>query len=52
VFETTIRYLGGLLSAYEVSGGQHKALLTKAQELGDKLAQAWLVVSVRMIVCG
>jgi mannosyl-oligosaccharide alpha-1,2-mannosidase len=37
VFETTIRYLGGLLSAYDVSGQQHKILLEKAIELGDML---------------
>ncbi|TFK73469.1 glycoside hydrolase family 47 protein [Pluteus cervinus] len=42
VFETTIRYLGGLLSAYELSGEQYPALLTKAQQLADKLAWAWV----------
>ncbi|KPI40541.1 Mannosyl-oligosaccharide 1,2-alpha-mannosidase MNS1 [Cyphellophora attinorum] len=35
VFETTIRHLGGLLSAYDLSG--HDALLQKAVELGDML---------------
>ncbi|KAL4724799.1 hypothetical protein ACLX1H_008245 [Fusarium chlamydosporum] len=35
VFETTIRHLGGLLSAYELSG--ESALLAKAIELGDLL---------------
>ncbi|EGO55952.1 hypothetical protein NEUTE1DRAFT_68020 [Neurospora tetrasperma FGSC 2508] len=35
MFETTIRYLGGLLGAYDLSG--EKALLDKAQELGDML---------------
>ncbi|KAF7338211.1 alpha-1,2-Mannosidase [Mycena venus] len=40
VFETTIRYLGGLLSAYELSDEQYPALLVKATELGDKLAYA------------
>lgn len=34
-FETTIRYLGGLLSAYDLSG--EKVLLLKAIELGDLL---------------
>ncbi|KAG9250532.1 class I alpha-mannosidase 1A [Emericellopsis atlantica] len=40
VFETTIRYLGGLLAAYDVSGGaegNHKILLDKAVELGEIL---------------
>ncbi|KAF4447173.1 alpha-mannosidase 1a [Fusarium albosuccineum] len=35
VFETTIRHLGGLLSAYELSG--ESVLLAKAIELGDLL---------------
>ena len=35
MFETTIRHLGGLLSAYDLSG--EKALLKKAVELGDML---------------
>jgi len=35
IFETTIRYLGGLLSAYDLSGS--KVLLDKAIELGDML---------------
>ena len=34
-FETTIRYLGGLLSAYALSG--EKILLTKADELAEAL---------------
>ena len=34
-FETVIRYLGGLLSAYALSG--NKILLNKAEELGMKL---------------
>lgn len=37
IFETTIRYLGGFLSAYDVSEGQYPALLEKAIELGDML---------------
>jgi len=41
VFETTIRYLGGLLAAYDVSGGNtesgHKILLEKAVELAEIL---------------
>ena len=39
VFETTIRYLGGLLSAYDLSG--HDVLLEKALELGELLYAAF-----------
>ncbi|OAQ70742.1 endoplasmic reticulum mannosyl-oligosaccharide 1,2-alpha-mannosidase [Pochonia chlamydosporia 170] len=39
VFEVTIRYLGGLLSAYDLSG--EKVLLKKAIELGDALYMAF-----------
>ncbi|KAJ3571801.1 hypothetical protein NP233_g3526 [Leucocoprinus birnbaumii] len=42
VFETTIRYLGGLLSAYELSGEKHHVLVTKAREVADKLTHAWV----------
>ncbi|PSK53959.1 Mannosyl-oligosaccharide 1,2-alpha-mannosidase IC [Elsinoe australis] len=41
VFETTIRYLGGLLSAYDISGANHKVLLDKAVELGEVLMGAF-----------
>lgn len=41
VFETTIRYLGGLLSAYDVSGHQYPVLLKKAVELGEMLYHAF-----------
>ncbi|KAI0023344.1 glycoside hydrolase family 47 protein [Xylariomycetidae sp. FL0641] len=40
VFETTIRYLGGLIAAYDVSGGElggYDILLTKAIELAEIL---------------
>ncbi|KAJ2895731.1 hypothetical protein MKZ38_006203 [Zalerion maritima] len=37
VFETTIRYLGGFLAAYEISGQKYPALLRKAAEVGDML---------------
>ncbi|KFY63759.1 hypothetical protein V496_03714 [Pseudogymnoascus sp. VKM F-4515 (FW-2607)] len=37
VFETTIRYLGGLLAAYDISGAKYLALLDKATELGEIL---------------
>ncbi|KAL5522912.1 hypothetical protein ACEPAF_1179 [Sanghuangporus sanghuang] len=38
-FETVIRYLGGLLSAYALSG--RRVLLNKADELGQKLLPAY-----------
>lgn len=41
VFETTIRYLGGLLAAYDVSGAKYTVLLDKAKELGDVLYAAF-----------
>ncbi|KAG5913450.1 hypothetical protein E4U42_001149 [Claviceps africana] len=40
IFETTIRYLGGLVAAYDVSGGasgKHAFLLDKAVELAEIL---------------
>jgi mannosyl-oligosaccharide alpha-1,2-mannosidase len=39
VFETTIRYLGGFLAAYDLSG--HEALLRKAVEMGSLLYKAF-----------
>lgn len=44
LFESTIRYIGGLLSAYELSGKQHRSLVTKAAQLADKLIYAWVGV--------
>ncbi|KAL9097539.1 MAG: hypothetical protein Q9165_000435 [Trypethelium subeluteriae] len=41
VFETTIRYVGGLLGAYDLSRGKYPALLKKAVELGDFLYAAF-----------
>lgn len=35
VFETTIRYLGGFLAAYDVSEGRYPVLLAKAVEVGE-----------------
>lgn len=35
VFETTIRYLGGFLGAYDVSNGKYPVLLQKATEVGE-----------------
>ena len=45
VFETTIRYLGGLISAYELSEKQHHFLIKQAQKLADRLSIAWSRVS-------
>ncbi|XP_021893165.1 mannosyl-oligosaccharide 1,2-alpha-mannosidase MNS1-like isoform X2 [Carica papaya] len=39
VFETTIRVLGGLLSAYDLSGD--KIFLEKARDIADRLLPAW-----------
>ncbi|EXJ84764.1 mannosyl-oligosaccharide alpha-1,2-mannosidase [Capronia epimyces CBS 606.96] len=41
VFETTIRYLGGLLGAYDASDGKYPVLLHKAKEVGDMLYVAF-----------
>ena len=41
VFETTIRYLGGLLGAYDISGGKYPILLQKADQLGELLFRAF-----------
>jgi len=41
IFETTIRYLGGLMSAYDLSGHEYKILLDKAVELADMLYVAF-----------
>lgn len=45
VFETTIRYVGGFLSAYELSGEKFPILVEKAKEVADKMAFAWVNVS-------
>jgi mannosyl-oligosaccharide alpha-1,2-mannosidase len=37
VFETTIRYMGGLLAAYDISGEKYPMLLGKAVEVGELL---------------
>ncbi len=41
LFETTIRYLGGLLGAYDVSGAKYRILLDKAVELAEVLMGAF-----------
>ncbi|KAH7886959.1 glycoside hydrolase family 47 protein [Phlebopus sp. FC_14] len=42
VFETTIRYVGGLLSAYELSGEQYPVLVDKAEQVAQQMAYAWV----------
>lgn len=41
VFETTIRYVGGLIAAYDVSGHKYQILLDKAVELADIIMSAF-----------
>ena len=41
LFETTIRYLGGLLAAYDIAGMKHEVLLRKAVELAEVLMGAF-----------
>ena len=41
IFETTIRFLGGLLSAYDMSNAKYPILLEKAIQLGDMLYVAF-----------
>ncbi|CAE6414848.1 unnamed protein product [Rhizoctonia solani] len=41
LFETTIRYLGGLISAYELGGKKDHTLIDRAREVGNKLSNGW-----------
>lgn len=41
VFETTIRYLGGFLGAYDISGQKYPRLLEKATEVAELLLGAF-----------
>lgn len=41
LFEVTIRYLGGLIAAYDVSGHKYRVLLDKAVELAEVLYSAF-----------
>jgi mannosyl-oligosaccharide alpha-1,2-mannosidase len=41
LFETTIRHLGGLLSAFDISGGKRVILVRKAVELAEVLFTAF-----------
>jgi mannosyl-oligosaccharide alpha-1,2-mannosidase len=42
LFESTIRYVGGMLSAYELDGKKDQRLVKKAQDLADKLIHGWV----------
>ena len=46
LFESTIRYIGGLISAYELSGKEHEFLIDKVKQLADRLSLAWSHVGV------
>lgn len=45
MFETTIRYLAGSLSAYELTGKKFPVLVEKAKQVADKMSVAWVGVS-------
>ncbi|TEB32929.1 seven-hairpin glycosidase [Coprinellus micaceus] len=42
IFETTIRYLGGMLSTYELTNEEYPELLGQSVKLADKLAYGWV----------
>ncbi|KAL9940050.1 hypothetical protein V8E36_000755 [Tilletia maclaganii] len=42
VFETTIRHVAGLISAYELGGKKNQGLIRQATTLADILLHAWL----------
>lgn len=42
LFETNIRYLGGLLSAYELGGKKEPKLVDQARIVGDHLLTGWV----------
>lgn len=44
VFETTIRFVGGFISAYELSGKKYPILIEKAKEVADKLFYGYVGV--------
>ncbi len=49
VFESTIRYVGALLSAYELSNATLPVLVKQAQTLAGRLTGAW--IGVRISAC-
>lgn len=42
LFETNIRYLAGLISAYEIGGKKEPKLIDQAKVVGDHLITGWL----------
>lgn len=42
IFETTIRHVGGLLSAYELGGKREQGLVDQAVVVGDRLLHGWV----------
>ncbi|SAM81348.1 related to Mannosyl-oligosaccharide alpha-1,2-mannosidase precursor [Ustilago bromivora] len=42
LFETNIRYLAGLISAYELGGKKEQKLIDQAKVVGDHLVTGWL----------
>lgn len=42
LFETNIRYLAGLISAYELGGKKEQKLIDQAKVVGDHLIKGWL----------
>lgn len=53
-FETTIRYLGGMLSAFELdqqlNGQQYPFLIEQSRQLGNRLTLAFSSVSVKTLL--
>ena len=41
VFETTIRYVGGFMGAYDLTDGKYPVLLRKATQVADMLYDAF-----------
>jgi mannosyl-oligosaccharide alpha-1,2-mannosidase len=50
LFETTIRYIGGFISAYELSDKQYPILVEKAQEIADYLVHGFDGVRSNLLV--
>ncbi|KAL1742558.1 glycoside hydrolase family 47 protein [Schizophyllum fasciatum] len=42
IFESSIRYVAGLLSSYQLSGEKDDVLVEKAKQLADKLVLGWV----------
>ncbi|KAH7910255.1 glycoside hydrolase family 47 protein [Hygrophoropsis aurantiaca] len=42
LFETTIRYVAGFISAYELSEEKYPVLVQKAQEIADHMVYSWV----------